>query len=168
MTEDSLNDLPMPSGMMSVWIGPKEIWKATFPIRLNPMNAAVRKHFSALPLQDVRCVSIEATAGFIRYRVSINELFDIGIVCLQEMPDGQSTELSIVPPISEGHGWTQEERRIVDSQPDRDAKKKVMYEMAATQAAKREEILKSQALVFKIFLQQLFSDTTIAEAVRLP
>lgn len=167
MTEDSLNDLPMPTGMMSVWIGPKEIWKAKFPIRLNPMNAAVRKHFCALALQDVQCVSIEDTAGFIRYSVSINWLFEIGIVCLQEMPDGQSTELSIVPPIAKGNGWTQEERRIIDSQPDRDAKINVMYEMAATQTAKRAEILKWQGLVFKVFLQQLCSDTTIAEALRL-
>lgn len=167
MTEDSLNHLPIPKGMMNVWIGPKEIWKAKFPIRLNPMNAAVRKHFAVLPMQDVQCVSIENTAGFIRYRLSINGRFDIGFVCLQEMPDGHSTELIIVPPRSKGSGWTQEEKRIIDSKPDRASKKKVMYEMAVTQAAEREEILKWQGLVFNVFLQQLTSDTAIAQAMRL-
>lgn len=167
MTGDSLNELPMPTGMMNVWIGPKEIWKAKFPIRLGPMNAAVRKHFHLLPLQDVQCESIEDTAGFIRFRVSINERFDIGIVCLQEMPDRLSTELSIIPPISKGRGRSQKERRIIELQPDRTSRKKVMYEMAARQDAEREEILKWQGLVFNIFLRQLLSDTTILDATRL-
>jgi hypothetical protein len=164
MTENPFKDLPRPTaGMMNLWIGPKEIWNARFPIRFSPMNALVRKHFSLLPLTDVKCVSMEETAGFIRYRISINEVADIGIVCLQEMPEGQSTALSIIAPIWNDHEWTQQERMIRKSQPDRDSMKKVMYELASAKHTKRNELLKWQSLVFNVFLQHLLSDQLIEE-----
>lgn len=162
MTDNSLKLPSLPTGFITIVDGPKQIFRQMFPVRFNPLNAAVRSHLSSFVMQDMRYVCIEETAGFVRYKVSFKE-FDIGVIRLQELPDGQSTELSIIPPLVSSE-LTNEERMIIDLQPDRDSKKKVITEMATQNYEQREKTRYWQGYVFNIFLPQFLSDPVIEEA----
>jgi len=166
MLDENLKVSSLPKGFIKFAI-PTEIWRQKFSIRFSVMNAIVSKHFSQLTLRDVMCQKIENTPGFIRYMISYAGVGNLGEVYIQELSH-QSTLLSIKhPPDDEPIGWNQEQRYLIESQPDRDSKIKMMYELAHLRAAQYEKIQKWQELIFVVFLKHLLSDPHIVESQKM-
>jgi len=83
---------------------------------------------------------------------------NLGEVCIQELPN-RNTLLSIKHPFDdEPIGWTQEQRHLIQSQPDRDSKKKKIYELSYSRIYQSENIQEWQEIVFSVFLKNLLSD----------
>jgi len=163
MLDENLKVLSLPRGSIKFAM-PVDIWRQEFPIPFNAMNAIVSKHFSQLTLRDVHHRTIESTPGFMRYMVSYKEIGDLGEIYIQKLPNG-NTQLSIPNPIDDDApiGWTQEQQNLIQSQPDRESEIKMRYELARSEAAKREEMQKCQELIFVVFLKNLLGDPHIVQ-----
>lgn len=174
MNEDLTNslpiptDMPTPTGMMTLWNGPREIWSGKFPIRFSALNAAVRWHFLQFSMLEVQCSTIAETVGLISYSIKLNGVGILGEVCIRELPDERFTALIITTSRPSGPvGWTVEEEEVIKSEPDRISRLKVMHELATTQADEREVFTRWQEFVFNIFLRQMLSDTEVIEALKV-
>lgn len=163
--EISATALPSKVGMMTFCLDRKDLWSGKFPISFSALNAAVKWH---LPdsLQDVQHTRLEDSAGFARYAVTLNGVGNLGEISLRELPDKRFTELIItVPKPSRSPQWTDEEKFLIEAQPDRQSSLQIRYEIADRIAEEREGILKWQEIIFKKFLERLFSDPEIVQAL---
>ena len=152
----------LPIGLIRFRSPTATMWRQEFSIGFNPLNAIVSKHFTQHPLQDVKHQEIESTPGVMRYVISYADVGNLGEVCIEELPN--RTRLSIKHPFDdEPIGWDQEQRHLIQSQPDRDSKKKKIYEIAHLRTAQSEYIQGLQEWVFSVFLKNFLNDPNIKQ-----
>jgi hypothetical protein len=140
------------------------LWAGKFPVSFNALNAAVKSHLR-MPLDDVQTVKIEETAGLIGYSITFAGVGHLGDLWIRELPNERFTAMIITAPQFRVNSWTREEQALIESQPSREEKRRVMHDLALKVEAQRNEVLKYQDIVLNGLLKQLLSDPEIEEAL---
>jgi hypothetical protein len=140
------------------------LWSGKFPVGFNALNAAVKSHLR-MPLDDVQTVKIEETAGLIGYSIRFSGVGDLADLWIRELPDERFTALTITAPKFEVNSWTPEEQALIESQPNREERLRVMHDLAWKVESRRQEVLKYQGIVLDGLLNNLITDSEIADAL---
>ncbi|MBN2393905.1 MAG: hypothetical protein JXR84_24440 [Anaerolineae bacterium] len=158
--------LPGSMGMLNVRIGPREIWAGKFPIRFDVMNAAVRWHLGQFQLLDLEYEVAEETNGLIRYAVHFKNVGNLGEIYLRELFEESNTALIITPPkLIPQQGWSSEQREMIASASDREAKLELMHQLASNDAEAQQQLSKWQEFVFNLFLKEILGDSEVIQAL---
>ncbi len=140
------------------------LWTGKFPVSFNALNAAVKSHLR-MPLDDVQTVKIEETAGLIGYSIKFSGVGDLADLWIRELPNQRFTAMTITAPKFEINSWTPDEQALIASQPDREKKLRVMRDLAWKVESQRQEVLKYQGIVLNGLLNNLITDSEIADAL---
>lgn len=140
------------------------LWSGKFPVSFNALNAAVKSHLR-MPLDDVQIVKIEETAGLIGYSIKFSGIGDLADLWIRELPDKRFTAMTITAPKFEVNSWTPQEQVLIASQPSREEKLRVMHDLAWKVESQRQEVLKYEGIVLNGLLDNLITDSEIADAL---
>ena len=161
--------LPNSAGMLNVRTGPREIWAGKFPVKFSVLNAAVRWHLRQFQLSDLEYEVVEETNGLIRYAVRFKDIGNLGEIYLRELFEESNTALIITPPEKIlQHGWSLEQREMIDTLPNREAKLELMHKLANDNIEAQQQIFEWQEFIFNLFVIKILSDSEVVQALNRP